>query len=305
VAPAAGATNVDPATNITARASADLTNVGSSTYTLKTAAGAVISAAATFDTVTDIATLDPTVALAANTTYTAAMSDSIKDTVGNPLQPLSWSFTTGAAAGSDIIAPTVTIVPKTGSTVWPVSSGINATFSEAVTGINGTSFTLKNTVTGAGVAAVITPTASTASLKPNANLQSDTSYTATMTGAIKDLAGNPLAPISITFLTGPQPTATPTAPLAGATDVSRTTTVTATASETLTNVGYSTVTLKTSAGSAVSATVTFNASTNVITLTPATTLAANAGYTAALSSNIKDVAGNPLRALSWSFTTGA
>jgi hypothetical protein len=82
--------------NITATASETLTAVGSNTYLLETAAGTAVTGTATFDPATRIATLDPAATLAANTTYTVSMTDWIKDTAGNPLQSLTWSFTTGA-----------------------------------------------------------------------------------------------------------------------------------------------------------------------------------------------------------------
>jgi hypothetical protein len=71
--------------------------------------------------------------------------------------------------------------------------------------------------------------------------------------------------------------------------------------------------LKTAGGAAVTAAVTYNATTHVATLNPTATLAANTKYTATLvggpltgpTPNIRDVAGNALANKSWSFTTGA
>jgi hypothetical protein len=54
--------------------------------------------------------------------------------------------------------------------------------------------------------------------------------------------------------------------------------------------------------------VTYNATTRVVTLDPSVTLAANMRYTATLTGGataIRDIAGNPLTTISWSFTTRA
>jgi hypothetical protein len=52
--------------------------------------------------------------------------------------------------GVDGQAPTVgTTVPQANGTTFPVGATMNAKFSEAVTGVDAGSFTLKNTVTGA------------------------------------------------------------------------------------------------------------------------------------------------------------
>ena len=68
----------------------------------------------------------------------------------------------------------------------------------------------------------------------------------------------------------------------------------------------STVTLvKDATTTPIKATVSYNASTNKVTLTPETYLAARTKYTAKVSSGVvKDLAGNALTAdYSWSFTT--
>src|SRR5207247_1491440 len=104
----------------------------------------------------------------------------------------------------------------------------------------------------------------------------DTKYTATLTSAIKDLAGNPLAPFSWTFLTGPRATYVVT-PAAGATGVPTTANVTATFSEAITGVSKY-FTLKTSSGVAVPATVTYDAATRVATLHPTAPLLSGGSY---------------------------
>jgi hypothetical protein len=202
-APGVNATGVPVGSNITATFSEDVQGVSGTTFTLK-AGTATVGATATYDAATRVATLDPTANLAANTSYTATLTSGIKDAAGNALAPVSWAFTTAAAA--DTTAPTVTArVPSAGATSASRTANITATFSEAVDGVSGATFTLK-TPTGATVAAVVTRngTSNQWILNPNTTLATRTTYTVTLTGgatAIRDAAGNPLADVTWTFTT--------------------------------------------------------------------------------------------------------
>ena len=275
-----------------------------------------IAATVTYDATTRVATLDPTANLAAGTTYTATLTGgttAIRDSANLALATTSWSFTTAAAAG-DTVAPTVTTAtPLLDSSNTGVSgtANITATFSEAVTGVSSTTFTLRNTATNAAVAATVTYNATTrvATLDPSVTLANDTRYTAALTSGIRDAAGNALAARSWNFLVGVRPTVTARTPAVSAIGVSRTGNVTATFSEAVVNVNGTTVTLRTAAGTAVAATVTYNATTRVATLDPSATLLANTDYTVRLAggspTNIRDAAGNNLSTTTWNFRTGA
>jgi hypothetical protein len=95
-------------------------------------------------------------------------------------------------------------------------------------------------------------------------------------------------------------------PAAGATGVSTTTDVTATFSEAVKNVTGTTFKLRnTSTSALVPATVTLNATNTVAALHPSSPLLPGIKYTAVLTAGVQDLAGNPLTATSWSFTTGA
>jgi dipeptidyl aminopeptidase/acylaminoacyl peptidase len=106
----------------------------------------------------------------------------------------------------DTSAPTVaTRTPAANATVVTLGTNATATFGEPVQGVGGTTFTLRNAA-GVAVGAAVTYDATTrvATLNPTADLTADTRYTATLTGgtgAIRDLAGNPLATTSWTFTT--------------------------------------------------------------------------------------------------------
>jgi hypothetical protein len=211
---------------------------------------------------------------------------------------------------SDTTPPTVK-----GETPAPNATGVSvtvaptATFSEAVQPST-IAFTLKNPA-GASVAATLTYNASTntATLTPSAALAYSTKYTATIGGA-KDLAGNALAkPFTWSFTTMASPDTTPPTvkgetPAPNATGVSVTVAPTATFSEA---VQPSTIafTLKNGAGASVSATLSYDASTNTATLTPSMALAYATKYTATIG-GAKDLAGNALASpFTWSFTTAA
>ena len=65
------------------------------------------------------------------------------------------------------------------------------------------------------------------------------------------------------------------------------------------------MTLRSAAGVAVAAAVSYNATTRVATLNPNANLAAGTSYTATLTGGIADTAGAPLAQRTWSFTTAA
>ncbi|MEI8028792.1 MAG: Ig-like domain-containing protein [Comamonadaceae bacterium] len=133
----------------------------------------------------------PTSALAINTNYTATLTTGAKDLTGNALaSDYVWSWTTAALA--DTTAPTVVLVnPADLATNVAISSAVNATFSKAMDPltINTASFAVAG-VTGT---VAFNATSKIATFTPSAPLAVDTSYTATVSTASKDLAGNALA----------------------------------------------------------------------------------------------------------------
>ena len=229
-------------------------------------------------------------------------------------------FNTGATPPpTDTTPPTISAVsPASAATGVSVSTTVTATFNEALdaTTISAASFTLRNaagTLVGATVA--YNATTRVATLTPTAALTAQTVYTATVSTAVRDVAGNALAaPQSWSFTTAAAagdttpPTVSSVSPAANATGISVTTTVTATFSEALdaTTVSAASFTLRDAAGALVSAAVAYTATTRVATLTPTAALTTLTVYTATVSTAVRDVAGNALAtAQSWSFTTVA
>jgi hypothetical protein len=194
--PAINAKGVNKASNVTATFSEAVTGVSASSFVLKRGT-TVIAAVVSYDATTRVATLNPNADLAADAVYTVELTGGIKNAAGTALLPVSWNFTTGPV-------PTVSSrSPASGATGVLVGANVTATFSEAVNGVSGTTFVLKNGTTT--IAAVVSYNATTkvATLNPNANLARNTVYTVQLTGGIADLAGNPLAATSWKFTTQP------------------------------------------------------------------------------------------------------
>ena len=195
--PAGGATGVAASSVIKATFSEKIlgTTVTTSTFILKSNAGASITGQVTSDGLT--ATFTPSSQVAYSTSYTATLSpsitNSVKDLAGNPLAVKSWSFTT--AAQSDNTPPAVTsTTPAGGATGVAASSVIKATFSEKILGttVTTSTFILKSNA-GASITGQVTSDGLTATFTPSSQLAYSTSYTATIKGGstgVKDLAGN-------------------------------------------------------------------------------------------------------------------
>ncbi|HJV99470.1 MAG TPA: S8 family serine peptidase [Arthrobacter sp.] len=202
--PGANSTAVPVGTNVSATFSAAVQGVGSGTFVLRNAAGAVVPAPVTYNATTRTATLDPASNLAVDSAFTATLvggATAIRDAAGTPLATTSWTFVTGPA-------PTVTgFTPGSNDILVRRSNNVSVTFSEAVQGVTTATFTVKNAATGAVVAATVVRNGTTNQwiLDPQAALSAKTKYTVTVSGgatAVRDLAGNLLATRTWQFTTG-------------------------------------------------------------------------------------------------------
>jgi hypothetical protein len=234
-----------------------------------------------------------------------------------PYSALSTAVTPVAA---DVTAPTVTVrTPANAAVLQSQATNVTATFSEpvqaaTVTAAGSVTLRVGTLATGALVPAVVTYNAATrvVTLNPNANLAAGTRYTVRLTNAIKDVAGNTLAPVSWTFSAGPAPVILAHDPAVNATNVLRTRNVAFRTDRLLVGVNTTSVRLvRASTGVAVAATVTVNALNNTVTINPTATLAARIAYRVVTTSAVTDQAGNPLApmtlattATTWQFTTG-
>ena len=186
------------------------------------------------------------------------------------------------------------------------STDVTATFSEPVTA---SSITLRdsNNATVSGPTAYNSSTRR-ATFTPSATLKDSETYTATVSGAT-DAAGNTMDQVSWSFTTAAAPpadttppTITARTPASGASGVATSTTVTATFSE---PVQSSTINMTLSGpGGSVSGNVSYDSTSRKTTFTPGAALAASTTYTVNVS-GAKDLAGNTMTAVSWTFTTAA
>ncbi|MEW6418400.1 MAG: Ig-like domain-containing protein [Nitrospirota bacterium] len=200
--------------------------------------------------------------------------------------------------------------PINNETGVAVTSAIIITFSESIdpSTFNPDTFSLRNN--GSNVEGEISFNGAVVTFTPSANLAYSTTYTATITIGVKDLAGNAMTEnYTWTFTTGAEPDTTPptvtaVSPGIGATNVPITTTVTATFSEAMdaSTINTTTFTLV-NGGSPISGTVAYAGTT--ATFTPSGNLNYSTAYTATVTTGVKDLAGNAMTSdYSWTFTTG-
>lgn len=202
--PAPGATAVPTNQKITATFSKPMdsaTVVAAGTFTVAVAGVGGAAVPGTVSYAGSTATFTPTANLTASTQFTATITSAAKDLSGNALAagavPNPWSFTTGAT--TDTTAPTIILTnPASVATNVVLNTTVSATFSKAMDPLTITAvgtFTLS--VAGAGGAVTGSVTYDSASdiatFTPAANLTATTQYTATISNAAKDLAGNALA----------------------------------------------------------------------------------------------------------------
>ncbi|WP_373035586.1 ice-binding family protein [Sulfurimonas sp.] len=172
----------------------DASTVNDTTFTVTDGTTAVAGVVTYEDHNTMVFT--PTAFIFANTKYTATITTGVLDTNGIALlkSDLVWSFTTGVF--TDSVAPTVkSIHPITNGTDVTIDRSISALMSEALkpSTVNTATFKLATTSGAAPVAGTVSYSGNTMTFKSTANLAVSTQYTATITTAVQDLAGNALA----------------------------------------------------------------------------------------------------------------
>jgi hypothetical protein len=201
--PGANATNV-PVNTVVAAAFSEPIDTATVDNTSFFVTDGVDNVAGTFSFLDNTATFTPSADLAATTTYTATVTTAVTDVAGNALATNRvWSFTTGA--GADVTPPTVLSTnPVDNATNVAATVVVTVTFSEPVdpATVDNTSFFVSNgTDNVTGTRSVVD---NTIRFTPTGSLADNTAYTATVTTAVTDLAGNPLASNRVwSFTTAP------------------------------------------------------------------------------------------------------
>jgi hypothetical protein len=175
--------------------------------------------------------------------------------------------------------------------------------------ITSTSFTLTPSG-GSPVAATVSYSGSVATLTPNAQLATSTTYTAKLNTTIKASDGTPLASaFTWTFTTTNAPEVASNSPADGATNVptgtSTGTPITATFTRAMDSTTFTTLTytLWRPDNTQVPATPSYNAATLTATITPTLPLTYLSTYTVKLSTGVKAADGVALPSqISWTFT---
>ena len=228
----------------------------------------------------------------------------------------------------DLMLPAViATTPAHNSAEVETNRAITATFSEAIdpATINASTFVLVGFASGTAVTGSVTyDQASRTTIFRTDTLAPQTTYVATITAAVEDVAGNPLAdPYTWQFTTGAvldqgttpptvqgkldttPPTVMSTFPAPDALAVAPNAVVSVTFSEPIDPATLNVQSLTLSKdGIPVAGTVTYVGTTALFT--PTAQLAAGAVCTVTVAATVKDLAGNALAAPKvWNFTTGS
>jgi hypothetical protein len=291
-----------------------ITNVN---VTLKEAVSG-ISVAGTVSCSGVSATFIPTKNLNSATLYTATVSggaSGVKDLAGNSMAvDYVWSWTTGSA--TDTTAPMLSgTVNADGATNVALNTKAGATFSETMDPLTITNaiFTLKEAGSGNPVSGTTSCSGTHALFTPSINLSANTRYTAIIKGGVggaKDLTGNPLASdyvwswttTAISDITAPAVILVN--PLNLASKVVINSPVTATFSKAMDPLTINTATFKVAGITGVTGLVAYDAINKIATFTPTANFANATTYTATISTEGTDLAGNALAInYVWNFTT--
>ncbi|MET0791260.1 MAG: Ig-like domain-containing protein, partial [Polyangiaceae bacterium] len=220
----------------------------------------------------------------------------------------TWTFATNTVAEPPTVVSTL---PSNGATGVPLGTTVSATFSLPMdpATLDGTTFSVKqglNTVVGS-----VSVVGTSATFTPAAPLTASLTYTATIAGSAKDLAGFPLGndyvwSFSAAASTVP-PVVTATTPLDLAVNVPLNSKLTATFSRAMAPATINAATFLVKQGNApVTGTVSLDSATNTAIFTPTALLSPNLPYTATITTGAKDLGGLALTMnYTWSFTTVA
>ncbi len=303
--PEDGATGVSPSRAVRATFSADMETgtLDTSTFTLLRDG---IAVAATVSYLDRTATLTPEAPLAEDSTFVATLSKTVADVTGNELgSDFGWVFSTAAAP--DTAAPSVLSTdPPDGSVHVAVDTAVRATFTEPVDPATLEGATFELTQGAMSVAGTVSYADTTLRFVPAADLLPGTPYTATISTAVTDLAGNAMvAEYTWTFSTGTPPVVISTNPVDEAFGVATDRAVEATFDVAMDPATIDDKSLVVRRGATlVPGDVTYAGKT--ATFTPQSPYPENAILTATVTTAARDTMGNALlHDFVWTFQTGS
>ncbi len=248
--------------------------------------------AVSYNPTTHIATLTPSSSMSWATTYTVTITADVADSAGNTLSGgYSWSF----RSEPDTYAPIVSSVnPANGATGISTNiTSITATFNESLAGSTITNSTF--TVSGLTGTVSYNNSTYTATFTPSSQLLYGQAYTAALSTAVTDTAGNPLASTYQWTFTSEvdvtPPTVTLVNPISGAAGVARGATITAVFSEDMT---ASTINTTTFTVSGIAGSVSYDAPSNKATFTPSGLMPYNTMLKATITTGAQDLYGNAI-----------
>jgi len=274
-----------------------------------TNAGELVTVSVSYEGTT--AVLKPATDLDYATEYQVTLTTEILDLVGNSLaENGQWQFTTEPQADDE--APTVQSTNPTadGNDVAIDITSIDIQLSEAIDPASVTTerFIVK-VVDGDVIQGQVSVNANTVSFQPTSDLMFNTSYQVELSADIADLVGNVLsASYTFTFVTNvAPPTVGSMLPNDGAADiVANGAEISVTFSEEMASASMTldSFTVRKQGGEKIAGEVIY--ASRKARFVPAQPLAFNASYTVELSTQITDLAGNPLSdSVVWSFTVQA
>ena len=230
----------------------------------------------------------------------------------------AYLFAVGCSGGSsNPVRPTVaSTVPADQAMGAAFNVVLSATFDTDMddTTIDATTFTLAESVAGTPVTGTVAYSAPTrtATFTPDADLTASMNYTATLTTGITNSSGVSFgADFTWSFDSGTAPDITPpmvvsTDPVDTATGIAVGANITATFDESINLPTISATTFTVTGGGAVTGTVSYNDATLTATFNPTSNLTDFTTYTATLTTEVQDQAGNGLTSDEvWTFTTVA
>jgi hypothetical protein len=301
VSPSDGATGVARTTTVVATFDRAMDKPSAeAAFSLKrTSDGAAVSGS--FGWYGNALIFSPSAPLASGTKYTATVGTGARDTAGNTLvAPKTWQFTIFTDPLVSSVSPA-----EDASEVLPNTS-IVAVFNKAMDKPSAqAAFSLKRTSDGATVNGSFGWYGNALIFKPNTDLAGGTPYTANVSTAAKDTAGRPLAdPKSWQFTTTSRPIVDSVSPAAGATGIARGAVTYAIFNKAMDKPSAEAAfsLQRTSDGAPV--TGSFGWYGNALIFKPSADLAPSTQYTATVSGEAKDLAGNTLaNPTTWRYTT--